>query len=146
MNNISIAIAVNNEDELQNAHFGDAFKFLLYYFEDGKLIFKKELENQYRNFEEEKGNVHGSKMKGELIVELLEKEGVNVLVSKQFGKNIRLINCCFIPVMVGTESKEAAKTIIENHLNWIEEELQHKSKDYALFAIKKGIMKRNIKK
>jgi hypothetical protein len=65
-------------------------------------------------------------------------------VSKQFGRNIKMVNKFFIPVIIDKEKREEALAILSHHIGWIEEELDKKGTEYKLFKIKNGILKTNV--
>ncbi|MCK5836469.1 MAG: hypothetical protein KAH09_04315 [Desulfobacula sp.] len=64
------------------------------------------------------GIQHGSKKQGEAIIALLKKNNIDVLVSRQFGKNIKLIADALTDNLGG----------------------------YPLLTIKEGIIKSTVKK
>ena len=86
--NLRFAFAVNENDQFEKKHFGDADKYLIFRQEDDKIVFLSEEINRFKMMDEEVE--HGSKRKGNAIIEFLKKKEVNVLVSRQFGKNIKL--------------------------------------------------------
>jgi len=71
--------------------------------------------------------------------------GVNVLVSRQFGKNLQMVNIVFIPVIVYFEEPKGVLDTLVKHIKWIEDELKNNNKAYRLFTVKKGIIKKSIK-
>ena len=141
---LQFAFAVNNENQLEKKHFGDADKYLIYHQESDKLVLSSEEPNRFKLLDEEVE--HGSKRKGKAIIEFLKEKGVNVLVSRQFGKNIKLINEHFIPVIVSSEKPDEVVRILIRHLHWIQDELEHKKSNFNLFTIKTGILKSSITK
>ena len=90
-----VAIAINSDGEVNNNHFGDAMGFLIYDVSALKCDFKCEIANELKDFDEE----HGSSEKGKRIVKVLQENNVEVVVSKQFGQNIRIVSKHFIPVV-----------------------------------------------
>jgi len=142
---LRFAFAVNNDNQFEKKHFGDADKYLIYQEESDKIVLSSEELNHFKLLDE--GVVHGSKKKGNAIIEFLKKEkGVNVLVSRQFGKNIRMINEHFIPVIISFEKPDEVIQILRRHLHWIKDEWEHKNSNYNLFTIKAGILKSSLKK
>jgi len=95
--NFKLAIALTKDLKLPENHFGESEKFLIYRFSDGRLRFVKSIPNQHRNDDE---GEHGNPEKGRNIADLLKKEDVNCVVSRFFGKNIRIISEYFLPVIV----------------------------------------------
>jgi len=141
---LRFAFAVNNENKFEKAHFGDADRFLIYTLETGKIVFSSEEINNFQLLDRETG--HGSKRKGNAIIEFLKERNVNVLVSRQFGKNIKLVNKHFIPLKISAEHPEEIISILYKHMHWIEDELNNKNSDYGLFTIKSGILKSSVEK
>ena len=141
--NLKFAFAVNKNNSFEKRHFGDADKYLIFESENGNLFLTKELENVYKEFDEQ---YHGLQKKGVVISNYLQQHGVNVIVSQQFGKNIKEVNKHFIPVVVYFETIDSVKTAIADKLMWINEELKKKSGDYKLYKIKSGILKMDVEK
>jgi predicted Fe-Mo cluster-binding NifX family protein len=92
-----IAIALTKDLKLPENHFGESEKFLIYKYSYGSLRFVKSIPNHHRNDDE---GQHGKPEKGRNIAGLLQKEDVNCVVSRYFGKNIRIISEFFLPVIV----------------------------------------------
>ncbi|SRR6056297_3334305 len=136
------AFALNNDHFFEKKHFGEAENFVLYTFENEKLAFSETLPNPYASMEEENG--HGSEKKGRAIIELLKKRKVSILVSRQFGKNIRRVNQFFIPVIISEEHPETVVPILEKHIQWLQDEQSLKASDFMLFRIKNGVLKSQI--
>ncbi|MCF8386746.1 MAG: hypothetical protein K9G47_02605, partial [Bacteroidales bacterium] len=101
-----------------------------------KLI---EFVNPFKMLDEEKE--HGSRKKGLAIIEALRKKNVNVLVSRQFGRNIKLVNRHFIPVIVQKDTTEEVIQVLLGHLHWIREEWEQNKTEFKMFTIKAGILK-----
>jgi len=139
---IKFAFAVNNNNKFQKNHFGDSEKFLIFRLQSGSLKLISEIKNSSLDIDEK----HGSQKKGEAIIVALKNEGVNVLVSMQFGKNISIINKYFIPVIIYSEEVEEVISALIRQLFWIMDELENTSSDYKLFSIKSGVLKTVIKK
>jgi len=135
--NLRFAFAVNDKGDFQDKHFGDAEKYIIYEYDSKQLVFIDEIENVKKNIDEE--TKHGSKRKGNEIIDYLKRFEVKVLVSLQFGKNIKMVNKHFIPVIVSNSHVDNIVKIIETNVNKINEEAKNKEKDYMLFRIKNGI-------
>jgi predicted Fe-Mo cluster-binding NifX family protein len=138
------AFAVNMDNKLGQQYFGNADKYLIYMQETGKIILSSEEVNKYKLLDQGKG--YGLKKKGSAIIKLLREKNVHVLVARQFGKNITLVNKYFIPVKISSEHPEEIVSILSKHLHWIEDEWNNKKSDYGIFTIKKGILKSSIEK
>lgn len=89
---------------------------------NNEIIFSKELTNKYKDYDENKN--HGSKKKGFAIVEYLKENGINVLVSKQFGKKIQIVNHHFVPVLVSGDTPKDVIPILQQNIEAITEELK----------------------
>ncbi|MCD6347390.1 MAG: hypothetical protein J7L96_08230 [Bacteroidales bacterium] len=136
------AFAVNTANRFTKNHFGDADKYLIYQVENDKLKLVAEEENLSRDIDE--NNNHGSKKKGNAIIQHLKERNVNSIVSMQFGKNIKMVNKHFIPIVIYEENPEQAIEVINKHLHWVWDEWKNKNTDYNLFTIKFGVLKSKI--
>ena len=141
---LRFAFAVNNENKFQKMHFGDADKYLIYTLEAGNMILSSEEINNNKLIDEE--HEHGSKRKGKAIIRFLKEKDINVLVSMQCGKNIRLVNEHFIPVKISLEQLDEIIDGLIKHQHWIMDEWEHNTSGYKLFTIKSGILKTSIDK
>ncbi len=137
--NLRFAFAVNKNGEFQEKHFGDADKYIIYEHDSKKLIFIDEITNINRDIDESKK--HGSEKKGNAVIRYLKEINVNVLVSRQFGQNIRMINNHFVPVLIADETIDNAIKFLEKNVFLIYKELRIKETDYNLFRVKNGILK-----
>ncbi len=140
---MKFAFAVNTQNRFKKSHFGDADKYLLYEVVSNELKLVAEEENIFKSVDEEKE--HGSQTKGNAIVQFLAERNVKAIVALQFGKNIKMVNEHFIPIIIQENDPENAKEVIGKHLHWIRDEWEHKSNKYNLFMIKNGILKSKIK-
>jgi len=68
------------------------------------------------------------------------------VISKQFGKNIKLINEHFIPVINYSEHPDEVLQILSRHLHWFDEEYKKNTSNFKLFTIKSGMLKSSIEK
>jgi predicted Fe-Mo cluster-binding NifX family protein len=142
-NPIRFACAVNHAGLFETKHFGNADKYLIYEWTNDDFIFIKEETNSFNGLDDVK--LSGLSNKGLACVNLLNNVGVKVLVSRQFGDNVKMINNFFIPVLVNYETPDEVVLILKKHIRWIEDELNSKTEEYKLFTIKKGIIKTKIK-
>ncbi len=141
---IRFAMAVNNAGHFEAKHFGDADKYLIFEWSMDELHFLKEVINIFKNLDEKQE--HGLRKKGKAIIDSLQNLDVKVLVSKKFGKNIKMVNRYFIPVIVYTETAEEVSLILKKHIKWIEDEIANNPEEHKLFTIKNGILKTTIRK
>ena len=140
--NLRFAFAVNKNDQFEKKHFGDADKYLIFRQEDDKIVFLSEEINRFKLMDEEVE--HGSKRKGNAIIDFLKGKDVNVLVSKQFGQNIKLINEHFIPVINYSEQPDEVLQILNRHLHRFKDECEKNTSNFKLFTIKSGMLKSSI--
>ena len=113
-----VAFAVNRNNEFEKKHFGDAHKYVIYQWQDSKFTYQTELINQSKNLDE--SNEHGSKIKGNSIISVLNKNEANILVSRQYGKNIKMVNKYFVPVIISVDTIDEVIHILLQNMNWIE--------------------------
>ena len=141
---IKLAFAVNMSNDFESRHFGDADKYLIYEWIDNEFIFQMEEINHFKDLD--KDITHGSQKKGNAIIDFLSGLNINVLVSKQFGKNIQMVNSHFIPVIVKENTVGEVIPILAKHIKWIVDEIGNNPDEYKLFTLKQGILKTMIKK
>lgn len=141
---LRFAFAVNLANIFEPKHFGDADKYLIYEWVNNEFILVHEEVNLFKNTYEEQG--HGLQEKGRAIIDLLRSLNINVVVSKQFGKNIQMVSSQFMPVIVSEDIPEKALTTLARHMKWIEEEVNHRPSEFKLFTMNNGILKQIIKK
>ena len=127
--NITFALALNNNGIFEKKHFGDTDKFAIYTYENQELSFKEELKNTFKTMDEVQE--HGSKKKGSAIISFLKEKGVSVLVSKQFGRNIKMVNQHFVPVIIAENDHNIAVEVLQKHMNWFKDELQSRKEKPA---------------
>ena len=139
---ITFAFALNNENVFEKKHFGETDKFAIYRFENKELAFVEELPNTFKWMDEV--HEHGSKKKGNAIISFLKEKGVSVLVSKQFGRNIKMVNQHFVPVIIAEDEPINVIEILQKQMNWFKDELQNRNTNFMLFHIKNGILKMHI--
>lgn len=137
-----IALAVNTDNRFQKTHFGDADKYLLYQVESNELKLLSEETNIHKQLDD--NHEHGSKKKGNAIIQFLKEKKVNVIVSMQFGRNIKMVNQHFVPIIIYQDDPVDVIEIINKHLYWIKDEWKNKFTDYNLFTIKLGVLKSKI--
>ncbi|MGC9150716.1 MAG: methyltransferase domain-containing protein [Microbacter sp.] len=134
LENLRIAFAVNDQKMLPHAHFGDAPFFEIYQWSDHQLKYVETAQNNEAM--EEKEHPHGDDQKGNKMVDLLLQHRVNVLVSRQFGKNITIIQNHFLPVLVNNDMLEEAKIIVTSHFSAIADSLIHASTVYKPLSLR----------
>jgi len=94
-------------------HFGDSSYFDIYEIDENNANFLKRINN---STDKDKGNeVHGDPVKAGGIMGLLLKEKVNVVVSRNFGPNIKRIQMKFVCIRaVGFDIAESIQEIQKN--------------------------------
>ena len=143
-NYIRFAFAVNEQNQFHKKHFGDADKYLIYELVDDQFIDISEEVNIFKDIDEVE--THGSKKKGDAIIHFLKEKGVRVLVSQQFGKNIKMVNQHFVPVIVTINNVDKTKQELLKQIKWLKDELTIKRDNYMLFKIGSGAVKSKIDK
>ena len=139
---LRFAFAVNNQNLFEDRFFGEADRFIIYQLVSGQLEQIYEVVND--NKSELKENNSDNNEKVDILIKNLLENDIKVIVSKQFGENIRIVNEYFIPVIISSESPEEAVGIINRHIHWIKDELNNFSSGYKLFTIKSGILKSSV--
>ncbi len=140
---LKFAFAVDNKGNFKDDHFGEADKYIIYEENEGDLVRISEELNTKKDMDE--SHQHGLKKKGNSISRLLKEKGVNVLVTKQFGKNLDIVSMHFIPVLVSSERPDEAFEIIKKNLFWLRDEWKRDTERYNLFSMKSGLMKTAVK-
>ena len=136
---LNIAFAVNDFDRLEPKHFGDAHKYLIYQWNERDMHFLEALNNPTRDMDI--SHEHGSENKGNHLINILKQKEVRVLVSRQFGANLKRVNQHFIPVLVSTSNKDEACDIVSKGIKWIIEDIFRDPSSYKLFDLRAGAMK-----
>lgn len=132
---ITFAFAADSSEKLHDGYFGDAHKFLLYEVNGENFEFVKTVENHLKE------EAASSLRKADLMIKFLKDHKVTVLVSNQFGTNIKLIHYYFIPVLVSELNISIVISVLKKHIKWIKESFQSKPRSYKLFTINKGVLK-----
>ncbi len=128
------AFALSPDNFIEKKHFGDSDKFSIYEWDGNSFQFVKDVPNMFKSLEE--NNKHGSKEKGLAIIDFFKNEGVGILVSNQFGKNIKIINQSFLPVIVGELSIVDALLIIAENFNKLKQSYQKNSPENKLLDLR----------
>ncbi len=139
---LRFAFAVNKESHFEKKHFGDADQFLIYEINGEGIRLVTSLENRIKHQYGEQE--HGLPEKGKAIIALLTEHNVDILVSRQFGKNITLVNEEFIPVIITRENPDEVIKVLRQHIKWLKDEKINHAGSHRLFRIDKGILKLNI--
>jgi predicted Fe-Mo cluster-binding NifX family protein len=140
---IIFAFAVNDSNKFEAKHFGDVDKYLIYEYCNQSFSLLSHQINTFKDLDE--NHIHGSIGKGNSIVKLLKDNNVQVLVSLQFGRNIKMINKHFIPVAIHDHNTEKIFQILSKNMKWIIDELEINPAEFRLFSINTGVLKSSIK-
>lgn len=140
--NLRFAFAVNEANEFEEKYFGEAEKYIIYERKADKMELSSVEINRFKSLNKEQE--HGSIRKGNAIIKFLKEKDVNILVSRQFGKNIILVKEHFIPVRISLEHPDEVIDILNKHLHWIEDEWKNNKSNFKLFTVKSGILKSSI--
>ena len=140
---IQFAYALNKEGIFENNHFGKADNYAIYTYNENAIILNEILPNPFKSMDDKQE--HGLKEKGTAIISLLKEKNVKVLVSKQFGANIKMVNGHFIPVIISKEHPSQVSEILTKNIKWLKDELNNRKSDYMLFKINNGALKLKVK-
>lgn len=125
------ALATDDGRTHPDRHFGDALRYDLYSILPDCVTFLQSIEN--RNREEADGDAK----KAGNIGQRLKKEGVQVVISRQFGSNIQKIQKSFLPVISRCITlEESLQAVVLQH-DRIKIDL-NKSGPYSPVVIKPG--------
>ena len=141
---LRFAFALNHDFTFGKNHFGDADQYLIYQWNEEGFNRIEEMNNHFKTMDEY--HDHGSRKKGQAIIETFKEKGVKVLVSKQFGRNIKMVNNHFVPVIVSADTVDEVKSVIYHHVNWLMEEVNNQPERHKLFDLRKGVLKTIIPK
>ena len=139
---LRFSIATSDIGLLEEKHFGDADKFLIYDLVGEDLIL---IEEEMNEIKLELGDSFNLKEHGPDIIDSLKNKGVNILVSLHFSDHVKRANEFFIPVVVSHKKPEDAIKSIKEHLYWIIDEWNKNPSHFSLFTLKKGVMKSHLK-
>lgn len=121
-----IACATNDKINLIDDHFGDANYYNIYKIEFGTITFIKSIENNIVSI------VHPDPSKAIKILKLLQGEGVNILVNKAFGTNIKIIKKYAIPALIKVNKIDEALNLVNNSYDKITNFIKTKSNFYIV--------------
>lgn len=136
---INIAFALSNDNKFEKKHFGDSDKFGIY--ELNTKTFEFSLVEDYINEFKTLDDTHGSSKKGNTITDALKEKGCTVLVSMQFGKNIKIISKHFQTIVVYDEELNNAIEAIITNADFIAVQFEEKKDGFKPIIIKDGKIK-----
>jgi len=89
------AFATDDKKCFSKEHFGDAKFYLLYTFSKDGMEFIEQFDNTSIEVEG-----HAVPEKAQSVTSLLKEKGVQVLVARFFGPNIKRVKAHFVPVII----------------------------------------------
>ncbi|MCK5807415.1 dinitrogenase iron-molybdenum cofactor biosynthesis protein [bacterium] len=123
MKTMHIAFATDEGKEFIDRHFGDANFYDIYNRCEDGLCFSKRVTN---TTEEEEGHADPKKAKG--ITSILQKSGINIVVSRVFGPNIKRISKKFLCLVVSEGNIEESIDYIISHQEDLLSEMEKETK------------------
>jgi len=129
MEKLIIAFATDDRVNFTKEHFGEAKEYIVYEISRTDNNLEAIITNKSP---EEK--MHGDPNKAKGVTSLLKPLGVNVLISKVFGRNIVRQQQKFVVILSNTELIEEAIKNIQNNFNDIVAEWQKgETRNYLRF-------------
>jgi predicted Fe-Mo cluster-binding NifX family protein len=119
METLIIACATDEGEQLINRHFGDAKRYDLYELRKDSVEFLRSIENSVPEEQQ-----HADPEKAGNIGQLLKPAGVQVLVSGQFGPNIKRVQKKFVPVIIRVFEIAAALNMLRQHFDEIAQQYE----------------------
>lgn len=110
MDKLIIACATDDGKRLINRHFGDAKRYDLYELKETTAHFIQSIDNSVPEEQQ-----HADPEKAQNIGGLLKPAGVQVLVSGQFGPNIKRVRKKFVPVIIREFEISKALEMLQRH-------------------------------
>ncbi len=116
MKKIRVAVATDDGKNLMGRHFGDAAFYEVFDLFSDRSDAVSRIEN---DTDEENGHADPVKAKG--VASLLKPQGVQVLVAKVFGPNLKRIRRHFVCVLTHLDDVDASLEQLREHRDAIEE-------------------------
>ena len=123
-----IACATDDKVNLINDHFGDAKYFNIYKLEKEKYELVESVDNNTTS------DRHADPNKAKQILQLLNSKGVQILMNKAFGPNIKIVNRFLLPVVIRENTILNAINQIQNSFYKIKETIDNKKDCYLLIT------------
>jgi predicted Fe-Mo cluster-binding NifX family protein len=133
---LRFAFAVNRNNEFEDRHFGDSEQFSVYEWDGEKFTHLETISNTLKEDDDDHHH-HGDNKKGKGITKLLKEKGVKVLVSKQFGRNIKIIDQKFVPVITVSADIDEVQKILPERIPAIMENIQSKPEHHKMVDLRK---------
>ena len=119
MKDLIFAIASNDKINYNKEHFGDSDNYSLYKINENEIVFVMDHKN---TSEEENPNIHADPEKAKGVARMLKKNGVQVVVSKVFGPNIKRIRKKFVCIFIKNMTVDESLKILQSRFIEILEE------------------------
>ena len=129
---LMFAFATDDGQNLKNdGHFGNAKYYSIYRISSEKEEFIEQRKNI--KIEENEEDIHGDYNKAKAVSSVLD--GINVLINKKFGPNIKRMKEKFVCVIARTESIKETINIVKTNMDKIIEEYKKgKNRKYLILA------------
>jgi predicted Fe-Mo cluster-binding NifX family protein len=111
---MKVAFAMNDENKITENYFGDAKFYEIYEISKSQEKFITRIMNTTK--EEE---IHADPKKAKGIASLFKGEGVQIVVSKVFGPNIKRIRKKLVCVLINKDTISDSIKTIQNNYNLI---------------------------
>lgn len=109
--NLKVALATNDGKNFIKSHFGEANQYYIYEINNEDYQYLKSAANN--STAEEK---HADPKKAKSIIQILEKEGVQVVCNLAFGANIKRVKKRLVPVITSKNTLESGlKELVDNY-------------------------------
>jgi len=136
MNSFIIACATDGGQHLIDRHFGEAGRFDLYELKSDSVTFLRSVANTVSE-EKQHEERHGDPEKAQNIGGLLRPFGVQVLVSGQFGQNLKRVKRSFVPVIVRSFEISEVLQLLQMNFDEIQKQyLRGTEKDHIVLRKK----------
>lgn len=138
---LRFALAIDQEGTIKTQHFGAAENFILFEFKEGVVKIIDTIENPHQhgshsNSPSDHQAKHGHK--ASFLIPFLKEQGVQVLVSNQFGSNIRKVIEHFVVVLSSQKTKEGIFQEIHDQFEVIKKEWMEHSNRHHIIRFKEG--------
>jgi predicted Fe-Mo cluster-binding NifX family protein len=110
-----IGIATDGGTRLAAGHFGEAGRFVVVEFDGTQVLSRREVDNPTSDAGHDRID-HGHEGTATAIGRLMAVNGVQILVSRAFGPNIRRMTTRFLPVVVRGDTVDQALDLLR--ANW----------------------------
>jgi predicted Fe-Mo cluster-binding NifX family protein len=112
VNELVLAVATDDGENLIDRHFGDAEFYYLYRIAPEGSEFIKSIAP--REIKEDESLKDGDPAKAKGVAAFLRPEGVVVTAARAYGPNIKRIKQQFVCVLVNGNVEEAVQTVMDN--------------------------------